>query len=252
MTTYRTLTREFAALLPPPFDLVDIPGGDVTLTQRGGYLHEPQTVHVDAFAIGKYPITNQQYQIFAEAADGYDDPAWWEFSDAAREWWYENPRPLKPYGGNDHPRTHITWYEAVAYCQWLAAKTGLAVHLPSEAQWQRAAQGDDGRPYPWGYEWDIALCTNNVAHERIGTLSVRTHEGEGDSPYGVVDMIGNTWDWCSTGWESGTDDLTLDEVRVLRGGSWFEDVQKVFRTDSRSSWNPELTSDLRGFRIAVG
>ncbi|MBE0689545.1 MAG: SUMF1/EgtB/PvdO family nonheme iron enzyme [Anaerolineae bacterium] len=251
-TRHNALTYDFASVLPAPFAIVVIPGGDVTLSHRGGYLQEPLTMSVDAFALSKYPITNSQYQVFADANDGYGDPSWWEFSDTAREWWNENPHPLKPYGGDDHPRTHVTWYEAVAYCQWLAAKTGLDIHLPSEAQWQRAAQGDDGRPYPWGDNWDIALCTNNVAHEGIGTLSVRTHEGEGDSPYGVVDMIGNVWEWCATSWESGSDDLSLDEVRVLRGGSWFDDVQNAFRADYRSSWNPELASDLRGFRIAVG
>jgi len=251
-TRHVSLSTDFTSVLPSPFALVEIPGGDVTLSHRGGYLQQPTTVHVDAFVIAKYPITNRQYQVFADAEDGYDDPAWWAFSDAAQEWWYENPRPLTPYGGVDHPRTHVTWYEAVAFCQWLAAKTGADVHLPGEAQWQRAAQGDDGRAYPWGELWDGERCANNVAHESIGTVPTLIYEGMGDSPFGVVDMAGNVWEWCATGWESGSDDLSLDEVRVLRGGGWFEDIQKVFRTDYRGSWNPELASDLRGFRIAVG
>jgi formylglycine-generating enzyme required for sulfatase activity len=64
-------------------------------------------------------------------------------------------------------------------------------------------------------------------------------------------MSGNVWEWTSTSWHSGTDDLTRDDTRVLRGGSWFEDIANTYRTTQRGSWNPELTSDLRGFRIAT-
>lgn len=252
--TLRTpsLQYDFTALLPPPFAVVEIPAGEVTLAHAGGYLVQPETRRVEAFALAQYPVTNAQYQVFADAADGYDDPAWWEISDAAREWWHENPRPLKAYGSGDHPRTHVTWYEAVAFCQWLSARTGLTARLPREAEWQRAAQGDDARAYPWGADWDSNRCANNVAHASIGTLPVLTYAGTGDSPFGVCDMAGNVWEWCATSWENDSDDLSLDDVRVLRGGSWFDDIQKHFRADFRSSWNADLASDLRGFRVAFG
>jgi formylglycine-generating enzyme required for sulfatase activity len=63
-------------------------------------------------------------------------------------------------------------------------------------------------------------------------------------------MTGNVWEWCVTSWETGKNDLTADHIRVLRGGSWFDDVIRYFRVTNRASWNPDITSDLRGFRIA--
>lgn len=239
------------AILPAPFAWVEIPAGEVTLDRLGGYLTRPVTVGVPAFAVSKYPLTRAQYQAFVDAPDGFRDPAWWNYSATAREWRGENPQPRHVnYGEADHPRTHVTWYEAVAFCGWLSARTGQIIRLPSEAEWQRAAQGDDGRLYPWGNEWDADRCHNNTHHTNIGATSVLTYAGKGDSPFGVVDMSGNVWEWCSTSWDSGADDLDKDDVRVLRGGSWFDDVIRFFRVTERSSWQPDDPSDLRGFRIA--
>jgi formylglycine-generating enzyme required for sulfatase activity len=239
------------SILPPPFAWVDIPAGQVTLSQAGGYLLNPATVSVAAFSIARYPITVAQYQVFIDAQDGYTNTNWWEYSKAAWLWRGENPQPRPiDYWAADRPRTHVTWYEAAAFCQWLSAQTGEHIHLPTEAEWQRAAQGDDGRVYPWGNTWDEARCKNGFGGQSIGPASVQDYEGQGDSPFGVVDMAGNVWEWCSTSWETGSNDLTDDDVRVLRGGSWFDSVISFFRTTVRQSWNPDITSDLRGFRIA--
>lgn len=242
--------NSITALLPPPFSWIDIPAGDVCLDHAGGYLLEAKTVHVDAFAIAKYPITHDQFQAFIDADDGYVDSRWWDYSDDARDWRLEYAAPKKmDYGGGDHPRTHLAWYEAVAFCRWLSAKTGDTIRLPTDAEWQRAAQGDDGRLYTWGDEWDGHRCQNNVARQQIGTVPVTTFEGQGDSPFGVVDLTGNVWEWCATNWSTGDNMLTGDDSRVLRGGSWFDDVQRFFRATTRSSWTPDSRSDLRGFRI---
>jgi formylglycine-generating enzyme required for sulfatase activity len=230
-----------SVLLPAPFAWVNIPGGPVRLQQRGGYVVQPVTVDVAPFAIAQYPVTNAQYQAFVDAPDGYAGSRWWDYS---------RPASDMAFGGADSPRTHVTWYEAVAFCGWLSARTGETIRLPAEAEWQRAAQGDDGREFPWGDEWDDGCCHHNLHADKMGAVSVMTFAGHGDSPFGVVDMAGNVWEWCATSWETGAADLSTDDVRVLRGGSWFDGVMSCFRTTYRGSWNPELTSDLRGFRIA--
>jgi formylglycine-generating enzyme required for sulfatase activity len=238
-------------ILPPPFAWIQIPGGDVTLEHIGGYLGQPVTVFVTDFTLAKYPITNAQYQTFVDAPDGYVNESWWDYSEPAVDWRGDNSQPSTiQFGGDDHPRTHVTWYEAVAFCNWLSEKTGDDIRLPSETEWQRAAHGNDNRQFPWGDEWDAARCKNNVAHDSIGVASVLDYAGKGDSPYRVVDMTGNVWEWCATSWETGKNDLTADHIRVLRGGSWFDDVIRNFRVTNRASWNPDITSDLRGFRIA--
>lgn len=237
-------------LLPAPLGWIDIPAGVVRLTATGGYLMKAAVQQIPAFCVARYPVTNAQYQVFVDAADGYGNPTWWTFSDDALLWWAGHPR-AKPiqYGGADDPRTHVTWFEAVAYTRWLSAHTGLSLRLPTEAEWQRAAQGDDERVYPWGNEWDEMRCANSTGAKRIGTTSVHEHEGRGDSPFGVVDMVGNVWEWCLTGWQSGSNETSGGEVRVLRGGSWFDDVRSFFTVTARTSWNPEIESDLRGFRL---
>ena len=246
------MTHPITQLLPTPFAWVEIPGGSVTLSERGGYLDQPRTVAVAPFRIAQYPITNAQFQVFVDASDGFGDAEWWDFSDDARAWRYDYGRPKLPEFGGDHPRTHVNWYAAVAFCRWLSAHSGESIRLPVEAEWQRAAQGDDGRAYPWGDEWDSDRCTHNLRHANIGTASVHEHVGAGDSPFGVSDLCGNVWEWTATGWDRGAPVLPADEPRVLRGGSWFDDVMSVFRTAKRSSWTPDLESDLRGFRIVSG
>lgn len=260
MNTYiesrRDALPDVAAVLPTPFEWVFVPGGQVTLDHRGGYLAQNTTFDVAPFVIGKYPVTAAQYQAFVDAPDGYRDPIWWVYSSAAYEWRAENENPVRPpYGGGDHPRTHITWYEAVAFCRWLTEavriRSGafLSISLPTEQQWQRAAQGDDGRIFAWGNAWDASRCKNNLEKNSIGPAPVTEYAGKGDSPFGAVDMTGNVWEWCLTSWGTGANDPRGDDVRVLRGGSWFDDVMSFFGVMTRSSWSPDIRSDMRGFRL---
>lgn len=239
-------------ILPPPFAWIKVSGGSVRLVARGGYLIQPTSFEAQPFAIARYPVTNAQYQAFVDAPDGYAMADWWAYSADARTWRDENPQPQAvPFGSDDAPRTHVTWYEAVAFCQWLSARTGANIRLPNEVEWQRAAQGDDGRQYPWGDEWDANRCHNNTAHSSIGPALVTTYAGSGDSPFGVADMAGNVWEWCATRWSTGDNELAGDDVRVLRGGSWFDSVMGFFQVTARQSWNPDVTSDLRGFRLVM-
>ncbi|MBZ0303668.1 MAG: formylglycine-generating enzyme family protein [Anaerolineae bacterium] len=249
MIPHNPQPKDISTLMPPPWNWAAIPGGTVTLDHTGGYLMQAVTVEVGAFQMARYPITRAQFQVFVDAPGGYGEARWWDYSAAARLWRLEHDEPAVDYGPEDAPRTHVNWYEAVAFCQWMSAQAGHTIRLPTEAEWQHAAQGEDGRPYPWGQEWDDQRCKNGVTAKHIGPGSVREFEGPGDSPFGVVGMAGNVWEWCLTSWKTGANDLRDPHVRVLRGGSWFDDVVSFFRTTTRQSWNPDLTSDLRGFRV---
>ncbi len=94
----------------------------------------------------------------------------------------------------DHPVVNVTWHDAVAYCKWLAGVTGKAYRLPSEAEWEKAARGTDGRIYPWGDEWHRMRC-NASGGKRGGTTRVGNYSPLGDSPYGCADMVGNVCEW---------------------------------------------------------
>ena len=232
-----------------------------------------KNVHkVEPFAIAKYPLTNAQFKPFIEAG-GYKEKKWWtEAGWEVREqgWaWNSQAKAWKPTGqpwteprywrdkkcnGQDQPVVGVSWYEAVAYCRWLSEKSGQQIMLPTEQQWQYAAQGDDGRDYPWGKEWDCKRCNNSVKpYDSNVTTPVTAYEGKakGDSPFGVVDMAGNVWEWCVTAYYTGSNDLIGTDVRVLRGGSWYSNNPGFFRVSSRYGHNPLGWPDPIGFRLAL-
>ncbi len=234
--------RRVTDLLPPPFEWVEIPAGRVEVEDQG-------TSTVAAFAIARYPITNAQYQVFVDAAEGYRNPQWWDYSREAQAWRAENKRPQDTaFAGDDRPRTNVTWYEAVAFCRWLSAQTGEGIMLPTEQQWQRAAQGDDGREYPWGNaEPNKRLC--NWANNAGRTTPV-TQYPDGASPYGVMDMSGNVWEWCLNEYESGITVLDGTQSRVLRGGSWCNSSTSYLRAAYRGFRFPVNWYYYFGFRCA--
>ncbi len=240
-------------LLPAPFAWIDIPAGKVKL-EAGGYLKADTTFDVPAFSIARYPVTNAQFAKFVEA-DGYYERQWWTedgWKVRAREGWAE-PRfwTDSAWNGADQPVVGVSWYEAVAFCKWLSATTGERIMLPTEGQWQRAAQGDDGRAYPWGDEWDGARCNNSAgSNNRKVTTPVTQYEGKqkGDSFFGVTDMAGNVWEWCLTAYETGSESLEGTDRRVLRGGSWGSVNSHGFRCALRYGYFPPHWVDSRGFR----
>ncbi len=203
-------------ILPPPFEWINIPGGKVTLEigdERPVYTVKP-------FVISKYPITNAQFQIFVEAPDGYRETKWWDYSPDAKRWRSENLIVKDTvFEGDDLPRTRVTWYEAVAFCRWLGEQIGERIILPTEQQWQRAAQGDDGREYPWSNKFDKSLCNTDESGVKQ-TTPVTQYPG-GASPYGVMDMSGNVVEWCLNEYHSPEKvQLSGERLRVLRGGSF--------------------------------
>jgi formylglycine-generating enzyme required for sulfatase activity len=106
----------------------------------------PHRVYVPECHIGKYPVTNVQYLHFVRVT-GYSAPGHWEKG--------KMPRPIA-----NHPVAAASWDDAVAFCAWLAQEMGQPLRLPTEAEWEKAARGVDGRIYPWGNDWDPGRCNS--------------------------------------------------------------------------------------------
>jgi len=210
------------AILPAPFEWCEIPAGKATLedvsdtggTQGGIY-------DVPAFAIARYPLTCAQYQVFMDAKDGYRNSKWWQYSEHAKQWHTANNQlNALAYTDSSLPRTNLSWYDALAFCNWLSARVNRQITLPTEQQWQRAAQGNDRRKYPWGPTFDKLAC--NVIESGIRKPTSITKYPAGASPYGVVDMSGNVREWCLTEWGNDSGAADSNKPRVVRGGSFYD------------------------------
>jgi formylglycine-generating enzyme required for sulfatase activity len=214
---------------------------------------QPQhRLYLPDYYMAKTPVTNAQYAAFVEAI-GHRRPQHWE-----------GGKP--PKGKEDHPVVYVTWHDAMAYCNWLAEVTGKAYRLPSEAEWEKAARGTDGRKYPWGDELpDKSRCNygNNVGH----TTPVSQYSPRGGSPYRVEDVAGNVWEWTRSLWgkspykpdfkypykpDDGRENQKADHnnLRVLRGGSW-RDLKGYACCVSRFGTFPDGSGDNVGFRVVV-
>jgi formylglycine-generating enzyme required for sulfatase activity len=223
-----SLSRAELFAMPGPFAWVSVPAGQVTLEAKNeSYLKAETTFDLIAFGISKYPVTVGQFQKFVEA-DAYRQRDLWP----QKGWkWMPNNRDQLFDGrvpGN-YPAL-VTWYEAMAFCAWLSLMTDQRISLPSEHQWQRAAQGDDDRLYPWGNDWDAKRCNN----QSPGLTPVNQYEGLGDSPYGVVDLIGNAAEWTLTNWTTGEQGGDGDTDRVIRGGSYENKHLNFLRATTRT------------------
>jgi formylglycine-generating enzyme required for sulfatase activity len=201
--------------------------------------HEPE---LPAFEIGKYPATNREYQAFVRGA-GYRPPEGWDGDEY-------------PAGKGDHPVVNVSWRDAVAYCRWLSEQTKRSFRLPTEAEWEKAARGTDGRQYPWGDEFDPSRCNTSEGQSR-GTTPVGQYP-TGASPYGALDMAGNVWEWCSSIYKpypydpgDGRENPEGEGSRALRGGSW-RDGQHGARCAFRAGAPPGRWYDSVGFRCARG
>lgn len=233
VTKPKILPHPDESILPDPFEWIHIPASDVTL-EAGGYVPEAgQTFTVDDFYIAKYPLTNVQYGVYV--AETGKNPDYWD--DARFN------QPLQPVVG-------ISWHDAIAYCDWLSEKLRYNVSLPTEQQWQLAAQGNDKLIYPWSNRWDSTLCNHDVDEMSIGrTTPVNQYPG-GASPFWVMDMSGNVREWCLTDYESGSQDTNNNVVRrVLRGGGWNNFPASFFRCATRSARLSDYSLINFGFRI---
>jgi formylglycine-generating enzyme required for sulfatase activity len=206
-----------------------IPAGDFEMgSDTSSYTEErpAHTVFLDDYYIDKYEVTNARYQACVDA--GVCQPPR-EMSSATRSNYYGNS------DFDDYPVIYVDWDMAVVYCEWRGAQ------LPTEAQWEKAARGTDGRSYPWGEGIDAILANYNY---NIGDTTAVGNYEDGVSPYGLYDMTGNVWEWVAD-WYSGTYYQTSPsanptgpasgQFRGLRGGSWLNEEEFV-HTFTRG-WN---------------
>jgi formylglycine-generating enzyme required for sulfatase activity len=221
---------------------------------------QPQhTVNLPEYCIGRVPVTVGEYRAFVEA-NAYLKPQYW----TAAGWaWREASNVVQPslwdeakWSGDDRlPIVGVSWYEAYAYCRWLSEATGRAYRLPTEAEWEKAARGVDGRLFPWGNAFDASRC--NARASGFGqTTPVERFSPGGDSPYGCADMAGNASEWTLSQFRAYPHDAADerndpegDTERVIRGGSWFKPVLRT-RTVSRGMNDPFFSDDDVGFRCA--
>jgi formylglycine-generating enzyme required for sulfatase activity/uncharacterized caspase-like protein len=189
-------------------------------------------LNLDAFHIDRHEVTNAQFARFIQAGNNAQGD-WRQYAS----------------GKDQHPVVNVTWHDAVAYCKWAGKR------LPTEAEWEKAARGTDGRRYPWGETWEPSRANGNM------TVKTTTPVGSyptGTSPYGIHDMAGNVWEWVSSLYRpypyaatDGREDLTGSERRVGRGGSW-DYYPWLLRSASRVRVVPAARSDSLGFRCAQG
>ena len=242
----------------------------------------------EGYLISRYPITNAQFAVFVEAG-GYRERRYW--TEAGWQWKGGRTGP-ETYGDvcdlPNHPVVMVTWYGAVAFCRWLQERLQitdyrlqvwregeletlslepktLRVRLPSEAEWEKAARGTDGRWFPWGKEPDPNRA--NYGNTGIGTTSAVGCFPGGASPYGVEDLSGNVWEWTRSLWgEDGeksdfgypydpgdgreNPEAERDVRRVLRGGEFDEGAWSV-RCACRLGVDPDSHWNSSGFRVVA-
>ena len=152
----------------------------------------------------------------------------------------------------DHPVTCVTFRDAVAFCAWASEVTGATIRLPTEAEWEKAARGTDGRLYPWGNSAPTQEYCNFAMN--LGDTTPVGNYPKGASPYGVLDMSGNVWEWTSSLFKGypydpadGREALHGEGSRTVRGGSFYGHVGFVRCACRYGNINP---FDLVGLRVA--
>ncbi len=217
----------------PGFEWVHIPAASA----------DEGRAHQAAFKMGRFPITNAQYEVFVEA-DGYKDPAWWQDlglhpSSPRKSDWDESTAP----------KLQVCWFEAVGFTRWLSAVSGLAVRLPTAAEWRWAAVGDSGWSYLYGPEFDAQCC--NMQDSGLDRTNDVMRYADVATHFGVVDMAGNVWEWMLES-EDDTHPLntTGDGRRILCGGSWRAPASQGAAGHHRPLSPRSRTYDI-GFRIIL-
>jgi formylglycine-generating enzyme required for sulfatase activity len=245
-TTLPSSTSIITLLRPYGMELIEIPAGEFIMGSNEYDDEKPiHTVFLDTYYIGKTLVTVKQYIAFCNATGHASPPA--------PRWGWKD----------DHPVVNVSWNDVVAYCEWLSKETGYTVVLPTEAQWEKAARGTDGRMYPWGNDWDGSKCANSLGVWRFlslkGTMPVGSYP-EGASFYGVLDMAGNVCQWCSDWYDANYYKSSPDrnptgpaggQYRVLRGGSWNYNVALNFRCAYRYRFTPVYWDFNHGFRCVA-
>jgi formylglycine-generating enzyme required for sulfatase activity len=225
---------------PPPPRLapageLPVPGGEIAL--GGEETGMPiRREFIEPFFVAETEVTNEQYRDFVRAR-GYKAPEGWKGGEF-------------PAGATLEPVTNVTWQDAVEYCKWLSGELNAEVRLPTEAEWEMAARGTDGRKHPWGNDWDERAADSEESHGRV--RAVKSFPA-GKSPVGAYDLAGNVWEWIAD--EARNEDgqaKTRDGVpiRIIKGGSALE-PRSFVNASSRYEVASDKGSARLGFRYLV-
>ncbi len=239
-------------IIPEPFEWCFVPEGTVKLKPSGhhsDYLRQEKIILVPEYLVARYPITNAQFEAFLISEDGWQDTSWWNYCNEAKTW----RQSVRKFGAprfkncGDCPRETVTWFTVVAFTRWLSAKTDERITLPKDTQWQRAAQSSDVRIYPWGNEWNTDKSNSSESGNDCTTPVTKYPLGL--SPFGTMDMSGNVWELCLTGFETGSNELNEGaDWRCAYGGSW-NDTSESVRAASRTRFVPDRGYNNVGFRV---
>lgn len=204
---------------------------------------------ITAFDMAVFPTTCAQYRTFVNDPMGYSHHAFWDYSPFASDWFekYGHTRPVID-GADDHPITNVCWFEAMAYAMWLSDYLERVIHLPTQSQWRRAAQGEDGRLYSFGNHFSTDLCNSYESRLR-GTTAVTSYL-KGASPFGIYDMCGNTWEWCINSDNGMGDyaDVMANAPRAIMGGAYNTRREKLVITQNFFI-DPTSNYKTIGFRV---
>jgi len=212
-----------ARTVPALDDCVVLAGGTYVLGEPG----EERVVELRKVLIGRFPVANAHVRAFvAETAPRAAPTLAAKLGDPELD---------------DHPATDVTFDDAKAFCAWTSQRLGRGVRLPTGDEWEAAARGGDGRPWPWGPTFDADRC--NCAEAAWGwTLPVRAHPG-GASPCGAEQLAGNVWEWVA-------EPEDADGWRTVRGGCYLDHAWGL-RASRVLSADPRRATATTGFRIAI-
>jgi len=211
------------------------------------------SVYLDEFWIDKDEVTSEQFARFLneEGNQEEDGVSWVDVEDEGSKIVYEGGQYRSRNGYEDHPVTSVSWYGAQAYCRWAGKR------LPTEAEWEKAARGTDGRIWPWGNDWDEDKM--NSSDTGPGHTTAVGSYPNGASPYGCMDMAGNAWEWVADRYQRDYYQTAPNRnpkgptnqgiSRVVRGGSWAL-LQGLCRCAGRFEFLPWVRKDDLGFRCA--
>jgi serine/threonine-protein kinase len=228
----------------PPADMVSVPPGLFTMGADDDANSAPaHKLNIAVpFFIDRTEVTNQAYRACVEA--GICQPPR-QTSSLTHPHYFGNPE------FDRYPVVYVTWQDARDFCAWRGRR------LPTEAEWEKAARGDDGRLFPWGNQWDPKRVRLSGEDPRNGDMAAVGSFPENASPYGALDMSGNAWEWTSSRGMAypyaagdGREVANYPGKRVVRGGSWGNDDHNA-RTTSREGQDPENAFWNRGFRCAA-
>ena len=226
-----------------PEDMVSIPAAPfIRGTNAGGFDEQPERrIHLSAFSIDRYEVTNGHYQAFVSATH------------------HRHPGPPSRYAKNmvkmrglNQPVVYVSWEDANAYCRWKDKR------LPTEAEWEKAMRGTDGRLWPWGNEQDVTAANWARVDDGFEVTAPVGSMPRDVSPFGIVDGAGNVMEWVSDWYaeESYREPVEADPIgpehglfKVMRGGA-YTSTGSDLRITSRSKMVPDFRDETIGFRCA--